>query len=389
MSNPADVLNVHFSNEIFTRQKRGGISRYFSELIYHLAQVLDGQLMVGGFGAVTANVHLAEHGLARSAPAIVSAIQRVAGPLEVARASVHRLTIVHQTFYSSRYRSWKLGTAPQVFTVFDMIPELFPESVVGPKAHLSKMRCIQDADLIFCISETTRRDVVRLASPVKAPLVVTPLGVSPIFSPRGTRLQQLGRDYLLFVGNRSGYKDFAVLAKAFSRLSHRYDNLELVAVGGGEFSTAERAVLTALSVGNRVKQLELNDEQLAQAYTHALCLVSPSRYEGFGLPTLEAMACGCPVVLADADAHLEVAGAAAAGYFPAGDEVALAACIERVLQSEDGSAAVRAAGRDRARGHTWSHTASLTAAGYESLRVPRSPVRNAGSGMTFWTRRSY
>src|SRR5680860_273187 len=188
-----------------------------------------------------------------------------------------------------------------------MIPELYPELFPKGNPHLDKELFIRSADLIICISETTRRDLFRIYGGLGQPVVVIPHGVGERFRGEADRLPSLPDRYVLFVGNRGAYKDFPVLARAFART--RRDRSEwLVVVGGGEFTASEAADLQTLGILERVRHVALADAELPGAYGHALCFVSPSRYEGFGLTTLEAMASGCPTLLASTPAHREVGG---------------------------------------------------------------------------------
>jgi glycosyltransferase involved in cell wall biosynthesis len=175
--------------------------------------------------------------------------------------------------------------------------------------------------------------------------------------------------YLLFVGSRAPYKDFSVLAQAFAGLAEM-GKLSLVAVGDGPFTPPELATLSRLGIDRRARQVDLSDHELAGAYSHALCFVYPSRYEGFGLPALEAMACGCPVILADSSSLPEIGGSAA-HYFPPGDHAALGRLIADLVPNEQLRAQRRQAGLARAALFSWRKTARLTAAAYHALRHSR------------------
>jgi glycosyltransferase involved in cell wall biosynthesis len=354
-------MRVFLDDQIFTLQTRGGISRYFTELMHaYGADAGLGVELTGGH-VWTANRHQLDSGLGRRLPGRL-ADPRVATVVNRLR-SPGRPDIVHHTFYDAAYLNRRIGGL-RVVTVYDMIPEIHPDLFPTGNPHLAKQAFVERADLVLSISAATQRDLVSVYGLSTTPVVVTPLGVHDSFRPGGPRLAELPDRYILFVGNRAGYKDFDVLAEAFAGLSE--PDVQLVAVGGGAFDESERARLTALGIAGRVIQCSLDDASLRKAYAHALCFVFPSRHEGFGLPTLEAMASGCPAVLVDSSSHPEVGGDAAL-YFPPGD---VAALRHRLIQLV-GSTSLRAdraeAGIRRAASFTWERTARATADAYRDL----------------------
>ena len=201
--------------------------------------------------------------------------------------------------------------------------------------------------MVFCISESAKSDLISLYGDPGVPMPVTYLGVGPEFSPNLRAGRHLPERYLLFVGRRGGYKDWSVLAEAFAQLAD--PGVTLLAVGGGPFSDDEAAQLRRLGVAPRVRQLSVSDDTLPAVYAHAVAFVFPSRHEGFGLPTLEAMACGIPAVLADSSSHPEVGGDVAR-YFPPGDAEALATELDELLGDDELRAALGKAGVVRAAG---------------------------------------
>jgi glycosyltransferase involved in cell wall biosynthesis len=191
-------------------------------------------------------------------------------------------------------------------------------------------------------------------------VVVTPYGVDRIFAPEGPRLGDGSQ--LLFVGAIQPRKDPICAIRALARLD---SHLELLFVGPEKRGGAEvRREVRRLGLERRIRFLgHVPREELAALYRGAACLVFPSRYEGFGLPVLESMACGTPVVASTAGPIPEVAGGAAV-LIPPRDPVALAEGIERALAERD---RLRALGLERSRQFTWKATARRTAAVYEEL----------------------
>jgi glycosyltransferase involved in cell wall biosynthesis len=173
-----------------------------------------------------------------------------------------------------------------------------------------------------------------------------------------------GRPYLLYVGMRTFHKNFDVVARAMARA---HPDLELVLAGGGPLTSAEQMRLQELGLADRVRQLTPSDEDLRALYRSALAFVFSSRYEGFGLPVIEAMASGCPTLLASTAVFREIAGDDAE-YFAPDDEDALAAAIDRMVDDDSHRTSLIARGRLRAAEFTWTRTAAATAAAYRAVR---------------------
>jgi glycosyltransferase involved in cell wall biosynthesis len=254
-------------------------------------------------------------------------------------------------------------------TVVDMIPELLPELWPKGNPHLAKHDFVRRASAIVCISESTRRDLLRIYGPLEAPIDVVPLAVSGNFRPGGTFAHPLPDDYILFLGSRAPYKEFGVAAEAFAAIRAGHPGLSLVVVGGGRFTKAEQANLERLSITGLVHRVDATDADLPALFGGARVFAFPSRYEGFGLPTLEAMACGTPAVLANSSSHPE-AGGDAALYFEPGDASALGAQLVRLLRDADLRAALVARGLERAAGFTWQRTAARTRDVYAKVLRP-------------------
>lgn len=221
-------------------------------------------------------------------------------------------------------------------------------------------RSLRRAARVLTGSHWTRERIAERYGVPLEKIVVTPYGVDPAFTPHGPRADD--GSYLLFVGALQPRKDPVCAVRALALLD---PELELVFVGpekrGGEDVRRE---VTRLGLNQRVRFLgHVSKEELGTLYRGAACLVLPSRDEGFGLPILEAMAAGTPVVASTAGALPEVAGEAAM-LVPPRDPEALADGVERALADGD---RLRTLGLERSRRFTWEETARRTAAVYEEL----------------------
>ena len=201
-------------------------------------------------------------------------------------------------------------------------------------------RAAKRADHVLAVSERTKRDAIELYGLDPEKITVTPLGVDPAFSPGDGSHD----DYLLFVGAVQARKDpLAALAAA------QRAGLPLVVAGPEK----EPALARELRARGADVRGFVDRAELARLYRRAAALLLPSRYEGFGIPVLEAMASGTPVVLSDDPALREVAG-----------DAGVYGTVEDALRDRD---RYRAAGLERARQFSWERTAQLTADVYRKV----------------------
>ena len=257
--------------------------------------------------------------------------------------------LVH-THYAVPFRS----PCPAVVTIHDLSFEHDP-SHMPLKDRLVFRRVVPHAARasrrVLTVSERTRDDLVRLYGLQEAKVVVTPNGVDPAFTP-GNPLA-LGT-YVLVVGAVQARKNQLAALEAAVAVP-----LPLVVAG----PVKDEALATRLREGGADLRGYVSQEELVELYRGAACLVQPSHFEGFGLPVLEAMACGTPVVALDEPALREVAGDAAVFV----DEANLAEGVRRALSERE---SLVAAGLERVRAFPWRATAEQTLAVYREALHP-------------------
>jgi glycosyltransferase involved in cell wall biosynthesis len=253
--------------------------------------------------------------------------------------------------HCTTYRAPLASRVPTVVTVHDLAvlrsPELFT-AWTRLYARTWLRPTLRAADRVIAVSEFTKRETVALAGVPEERIRVVPNAAEPVFTPDGPAAEG---DYVLAVGTLEPRKNLSRLAEATERLG-----LELRVVGAPGWGGVE--VPRARWLGR------LPDEEVAALYRGALCLAYPSLYEGFGIPVLEAMRCGAPVVTSAGSAMAEVADGAAELVDPL-DPASIAAGIERAVARRE---ELRAAGFERARAFTWEAAAEATAAVYRELR---------------------
>ncbi|MEH2253605.1 class I SAM-dependent methyltransferase [Nostoc sp.] len=215
-------------------------------------------------------------------------------------------------FISSYYTT--PTTTPSAFMAYDMIPEVMGWDMDNPMWR-EKHHSIQHASAYIAISEHTAHDLARCFTdiPIES-ITIAHCGLSSTFSPgkseevNAFKLKYgITKPYFILVGAGGAYKNSILFFQALSKLANSY-GFDIVCTGSGGLLAPEfRAYIS----GSIVYMLQLSDEELATAYSGAVALVYPSKYEGFGMPVIEAMACGCPVITCSNASIPEVAGDAA------------------------------------------------------------------------------
>ena len=265
---------------------------------------------------------------------------------------------------------WHSGK--MVVTIHDIAPLALPEILGnGLKRFYARQlieRSTAQAAAILCVSEFTRAELRDRLDVPAAKLHVTPIGLDVGWPTQAQpHCETDGTPYILFVGNVKPNKNIGLLLRAFRDVMGRVPFRLVLAGRMSGLGTADEAVLRdAQSFGDRVRFAgELPDTELQGLYAGASALCMPSKYEGFGLPVLEAMALGCPVLCSTSGSLPEVAGDAAL-YFSADSVQELAACLLRV---DDGATmlGLRERGRQRVQAFSFSRCASQTAAVMNAL----------------------
>ena len=359
-------MRVLLDEQIFATQAVGGISRMFAELAHSFASGKPGGVNLLPFRTPIVNRYILENEDLRAALNARQARNAwTALAADFADVKVEtKADVVHSTFYLAHGLRVS-SKSKRVVTVHDMIPELIPRFRRRLDLLTLKRRYVQTADQVICVSESTKQDLLKVYGLIRAPIHVVHHGVSPRFRPDVSKADFLPKRYLLFVGHRHQYKDALVLFRAFHLLVQQDDDLELLCVGGDNFTVSERALFDELGIQEKVKQRFVEEADMPSAYAHAEAFVFPSHFEGFGLPTLEAMASGTPAILARATSLPEV-GAQAAVYFDPGDHQELADVIGQVLNSTNFRTSIVDQGLRRSQEFDWQSAAEKTRGVYES-----------------------
>lgn len=338
-----------------------GIGRYTAELSRHLAEARpDAEVVLLSdqpFRAPQGPPNL------RADPRPARGLERrwwSAGlPLRLRRMQA---TLFHGTDYAVPL----LGSVPAVLTIHDLSPLRFPDWLPQSARRIARRlpRMAARARAVVVPSERVKEEVVETLRLPPAGVFVTPLAAAPCFRPQPRRTR-VGSPYILFAGAIEPRKNLPGLLRAFTRLAR--PELRLVLAGPQAWGWQQvMATIAALGLQWQVTVAgQVSDPELAALYAGAALFVYPSLYEGFGLPVVEAMACGVPVVTSRDTAAADVAGDAALLVDPRSEDQ-IAEAMRRVLDDAELAENLRRRGLARAAEFSWKRTAELTWQVYES-----------------------
>lgn len=267
------------------------------------------------------------------------------------------------------------GAKRRVITVHDLNFLYFPQYLTADSLRYYQGQiawAVNTAVHISADSEQTRQDLIHLLHVPPEKITTVHLAVNPLYQRPYTaveiettlRAHNLPRDFILAVGTLEPRKNLPTLLRAYQQARQEVGvDVPLVLVGSKGWLDEEIWATVAalgLTLGDEVRHLEgVYDAQLAHLYHTAVLLATPSHYEGFGLPALEAMTCGCPVLVSDRGSLPEIVGEAG-WVLPVDDVPAWAEALTAVLTDSARRETMVAAGRQRSRAFSWHNTAVAT-----------------------------
>jgi len=298
-------MRIIYDNIIFSLQKAGGISVYWSELIKRIGKP---DVDVEFYGEQGDNI------FERNLDVLVHQERNL--PIWILRYLPFTKRLPpHTIFHSSYYRVSTQKRVRNIVTVHDFVYEHFSSGLRKYVHVMQKSFALSRASGIICISEHTKKDLDFFYPHIRCPVVIIPHGVSDDFMLLSEKERILSQPFevlqdtpfVLFVGGRSNYKNFATAVNAVAKMAGH----QLVIIGGGPLSHQHAQLLNEKLSERHYHFLNVTETELNLLYNNAFCLMYPSRYEGFGLPVLESMKAGCPVVALRASSIPEVVGDAA------------------------------------------------------------------------------
>lgn len=236
--------------------------------------------------------------------------------------------IFHPTYFDDYFLPY-LGSKPFVLTIHDMISELFfPSNNIQ---SIKKRILAEKASHIIAVSENTKKDIIKLYG-ISADKISVIYHASELSSSKpsnsSTKEYKLPEKYFLYLGLRNSYKGFQDFLTQTARFFQKHKNVHLICTGT-PFSKYEKEFISKLNLSDQIINAFFSTEQLRTVYSNAIAFVYPSRYEGFGIPILEAFEMKCPVILNNASCFPEIAKDAAI-YFNLDDKNSCLNALENV-----------------------------------------------------------
>lgn len=364
-------MNIVFSPDTFLLQSYGGISRYFVRIAEAMAGAghniripapyhFNNYLNASPLGQTKIKID-------RETKMTRRILRLVNGADLQFQALKNNPDILHFTFF--RRFPPVITKSARVVTVFDMIDELFhAHTEAGRKLAKFKKRAVDEADIVLCISENTRRDLINLFKVPPSKTIVTYLAADPPpESVAQDRHPLNGHPYILYVGQRSGYKNFKSAVEAYARLHQRHKNLKFVAFGSGPFLKDDIDLFRSVGLANDdIVQKAGSDLQLYNFYRHATAFIYPSLYEGFGIPPLEAMSVGCPVICSNTSSIPEIVGEAAFQFDP-NHSGSIDDAIRKAIEDSTARTEMIGRGYTQFQKFSWDKCAADTLNAYEQI----------------------
>lgn len=330
------MLKILFDHQTFSLQRYGGISRYFTNIDHALKKEKD---VISDISLPYSNNYYLQdnHGI----------LGKTLGPLLLRKQKKiikwnrryskyiidHKdFDVLHPTYYDPYFLPGL--SKPFVITVHDMIHEKFPQYFSpADETPSQKRRCIESASHIIAISESTKTDIQYYYNIPDNKISVIHHGFDNFIHDE-EQIPSEPEQYLLYVGDRNAYKNFACFLSAIVPLLQKQPYLKVICAGGGEFQCAERELIERLDIHHRVSQKKVTDSEMATLYKNAKAFIYPSIYEGFGLPLLEAFKYQCPVIASDTKCFREIGGDAIR-YFNPYDSKDICKVIESTIDNQE------------------------------------------------------
>lgn len=376
-------MKILYDHQIFWNQEYGGPSRYFINLINKIIKNYDHDIKVSS--PLYINSYLSQlpkqvlSGLKisnRFRKFIPGKIKNKFNKVILdptnnmfteSNIKSFKPEVVHQTYFENGYKK----LTPTVITVYDLIHEKFFFEYGKNANYRPKKNAIENADRIICISENTANDLMDIYKIDRKKIEVVYLSNSlkeeSILKTPSIKLDNLNKNYLLFVGKRVGYKNFIRFIKAFSNSEKLKKDFKIVCFGNIKFSNQEKALFKSLNLNlNNIIHIEGDDLTLSHLYKNAKALIYPSLYEGFGLPILEAMEFNCPVICSNTSSMPEVAGNSAQ-YFDPQITDSIQDAIIRTVYNESVTNNLIKKGKFQVRQFTWEMCAKSTLNVYRKI----------------------
>ena len=363
-------MRLLYDYQIFSRQVYGGISRYFFELMNYFYDNGTCEFFLSlkySNNEYIQNASFSPHKSffpGFSFPGKRTFMDKINQWNSQNLIKKSFFDVFHPTYFNTYFlRSW--DQKPFVLTIYDMISELYPSNSKESTNTINNKKILaENASKIIAISHNTKIDILKFYDIDESKIEVIHLANS--LNPKNIENNSLPERFVLFVGTRDGCKNFNRFVEAMNGIMQSDNGVYIIFAGGGKFSPLEHEFLKKNNVEKNCLNFQLSDTMLASLYKNAELFVFPSLYEGFGLPTLEAFSCGCPVALSERSSLPEVGGNAAC-YFNPEDTNSMRDAIEKILYDQSIREKLVNRGYRQLAKFSWEKTAEDTFKVYSSL----------------------
>lgn len=357
-------MKVLFDHQLFSYQRYGGASKYFAELLANLPREIWETTTIFSNNEYVKSLNLFNckhflpnyffHGQGR----IMNELNK---PYSKKILREQKFDVFHETHFET-YCLKPLGNKPMVTTFHDINFSTFNDN---PKIVRLQKKSLERANHIITISENTKKDMLRLFDIDESKITVIYHGIEPVDLTCIKKERLVKEPYILYVGARNGNKNFDRFIIAFAELHRKHPEIFLVCTRS-DFSKSEKERLKKLDCIDSVKFVSANESEMQQLYRDCEFFVFPSLYEGFGMPLLEAMVCGAPVVCSNASCFPEIAKDAALYFAPESVDDMKEKMIQ-LLEDKNLRAELSAKGSVRVKDFSWKKCAEEHMKVYESL----------------------
>ena len=307
-------MKILYDFQIFSKQKYGGISRYFVEIMkglsFYLPILVSGNFYLKNSNVKYFNLDWNFKGKIR----LLSYTNQIRMKFYF---MFNDFDIFHPTYYDTYFLNY-IKSKPFVLTIHDMTHEKFSDFINDQDNVIQNKKILaKKATRIIAVSENTKKDIVEILKVSSDKIDVIYHGSSFELIEECSELKnKLVDRYILFTGKRNGYKNFLNFILAVKLILNEQPDLFIICAGGGKFNNEELNLFKKYKINEQLINLQCNDKELKTLYVNSLFFIFPSIYEGFGIPLLEAMSSRTPILCSNSSCFPEIAENCAVFFNP-------------------------------------------------------------------------